>query len=176
MLVADAATTFTAGFAAVAALAAWATVATDWWRQRKARQPNVSAGLLDYGDGRGAIEFVHAGPGLAIQLAYLLSLGSPSGKRHGEIVGTGHLQAGERARVELGYSVPRGETADFVWVCRDIDQRLHIWSNDGRHEHLQKGEYPKLGESFKRMYPNAFLAPPNVGATEDSTQPGETRR
>ena len=54
-------------------MAAWATVSTDWFRQRKARQPNVSAGFLDLRVlGRQGIEFVNMGPGLAIQLGYLL--------------------------------------------------------------------------------------------------------
>jgi hypothetical protein len=41
MLLADTATTITVTLAAVAALAAWATVMTDWFRQRKAQHPRA---------------------------------------------------------------------------------------------------------------------------------------
>lgn len=62
MVVADTATTVAAIFAAVAALAAWATVATSWLQQRKARQPNISAGFLSHeASGQAAIQFVNMG-------------------------------------------------------------------------------------------------------------------
>lgn len=172
MIGSDIPTALAAGFAAVAAAAAWATVATDWWRQKRARQPNVSAGVLTFPEGRQAIEFVNMGPGLAIKLGYLLHAGGAGGERVGSVVGTGHLQAGERAMINLGIHVP-GQTADLVWVCRDIDQRLHIWSYSGDHEHLKRGDYPNLGEAFKRMYPDTPLPPRNVGVLEDSTSPDE---
>lgn len=171
MLLADTGTTITAAFAAVAAAAAWATVATEWWRQRRARQPSVSAGFLTLPDGSQKIEFVNMGPGLAIQLGYLLYVGGPGGQRISGIVGTGHLQAGERFLVDLRVQVP-GKTTEFVWVCRDIDQRLHIWGYAGRHERLKKGRYPNLGDSFRLMYPNTPLPPRNVGMIEDPTSPG----
>jgi hypothetical protein len=172
VVVADIATTVAAAFAAVAATAAWATVATGWWQQRRARQPNVSAGFLAPSTGLQSIEFVNMGPGLAIQLGYALYAGGPGGQRVGGIVGTGHLQAGERATVILPFQVP-GKTAEFVWMCRDIDQRLHIWSYDGRHEHLTKGDYPNGRECFERMYPKTVLPPRNIGVLEDTTTPGE---
>jgi hypothetical protein len=172
VMVADTGTTIAAAFAAVAATAAWATVATDWWRQRQARQPNVSAGLLRLPNGSQKIEFVNMGPGLAIKLGYLLYVGGPGGQRVGSVVGTGHLQTGERAVIDLPVGVP-GQTADFVWVCRDIDQRLHIWSYSGDHKHLKRGRYPNLGDAFRLMYPKTPLPPRNVGMLEDSTTPGE---
>jgi hypothetical protein len=169
VLLADAATTTTAIFAAVAAVAAWATVSTDWFRQRKARQPTVSAGFLDVRNtGEQRIEFVNMGPGLAIQLGYAIYA---NGLRHGGIVGTGHLQAGEKQTVDVPIRVT-GKTADFVWACRDVDQRLHVWSYSGKHKRLKKGEYPNMGESFRMMYPGVVLPPWNVGASEDQTQPG----
>lgn len=169
MALADTALVVTAVFAAVAAFAAWATVATDWWRQRAARHPNVSAGYLTVpGTGQDKIEFVNMGPGLAISLGYLIYAG---GLRQGGIVGSGHLQAGERLMVD----VIRGDgkkTADFVWGCRDIDQRLHVWSYAGEYKHLKKGVYPNLGECFALMYPGVALPPRNVGVAEDTTAPG----
>jgi hypothetical protein len=50
------------------------------------------------------------GPGLAIQLGYLLVGG---GSRQGGIVGHGHLQAGKREIVTVDLNIP-GRTADFV--------------------------------------------------------------
>ena len=133
-LIADTATTLTAIFAAVAALAAWATVGTNWLRQRKARQPNVSAGFLLHRESdRAAIQFINMGPGLAVQLAYLLYGGGPGGERQGGLVGSGHLQAGEREQVAVRIPIS-GQTATFVWGCRDIDQRLHVWSYAGKHK------------------------------------------
>jgi hypothetical protein len=182
MLIADGATTATAIFAAVAALAAWATVATDRLRQRAARQPNVSVGFLSSRTSgntavelvkeRAAIEFINMGPGLAIQLAYLLNGGGPGGQRQGSLVGAGHLQAGERQQVAVQIAV-HGDAVALVWACRDIDQRLHVWSYSGQHTRLRKGEYPNLGECFRMMYPEVMLLPRNVGAVEDPTVPGE---
>jgi hypothetical protein len=171
VLLAFPATTLTAAFAALAAFAAWATVATEWLRQRKARQPIVSAGFLSPPGGPESIEFVNAGQGLAIQLAYLLYEGPPSGVRRHGIVGNGHLQAGERIVVNLNARIG-GKTADFVWVCRDIDQRVHIWTYDGRHERLKEGDYPTLADAFRRVYPDLKLPHSNVGAVEKSTEPG----
>ena len=101
-------------------------------------------GFSSMADGTQKIEFVNAGPGLAIQLAYLLWAG---GLRSGAIVGSGHLHAGDRALVDVAFGVP-GPTASFVWVCRDIYQPLHIWSYSGEHKHLKRGDYPNLGEAF----------------------------
>jgi len=168
MPLAETATLLTAIFAAVAAGAAWATVGTDWLRQRKARHPNVSAGFLDMGE-RQAIEFVNMGPGLAIQLGYAILANNI---RDGGMVGTGHLQAGESQRVRVQVRVT-GRTADFVWACRDIDQRLHVWSYSGKHRRLRKGQYPNMGECFRMMYPTAFFPPRNVGMNEDLTAPGD---
>jgi hypothetical protein len=168
MVLADTATTVTAIFAAVAAVAAWATVMTDWLRQRAARQPNVSAGFQDIqATDRSRIEFENMGPGLAIQLAYLLVAG---GLRQNGIVGGGHLRAGERQAVDVGIDVP-GRRADFVWVCRDIDQRLHVWSYSGAHKRLKRGRYLSLGDCFRLMYPQVPLPPRNVGVAEQSTAP-----
>jgi hypothetical protein len=163
------ATTITALFAAVAAVAAWATVTTEWLRQRKARQPNLSAGFLDIrATGAQKIEFVNAGPGLAIQLGYAIYA---NGLRHGGIVGTGHLQAGERHTLDVPIEVTE-KTAEFVWACRDIDQRLHVWSYAGEHKRLKKGEYPNMGECFALMYPQTALPPRNIGVADDPTAPG----
>jgi hypothetical protein len=179
VLAADAATLATAIFAAVAALAAWAAVATDLLRQRKARQPNVSAGFIEVTP-RAAfeqreqqvacqIEFVNMGPGLAIQLAYLIV---GNALRQGEIVGTGHLQAGERAVVGVSIDVP-GKTADIVWACRDIDQRQHVWSYHGQHKRLRHGSYLNLGDCFRLMYPNVNLPTRTPGASEDTSAPAQ---
>jgi hypothetical protein len=153
MLLADITTTIAAIFAAVAAMAAWATVATDWLRQRARRQPNVSAGFLDLrSQGRSAIEFVNMGPGLAIQLGWYLV--GDNGAHEGGIVGTGHLSAGDSKTIQVTIPVS-GPKADFVWMCRDIDQREHVWSYAGEHRRLKRGRYPNAGESFRLMYPDA---------------------
>jgi hypothetical protein len=171
MVLADTTTTITAIFAAVAAFAAWATVAANLRRQRLDRQPNVSAGFLNIRRiGKQKIEFVNAGPGLAIQLGFFLYAGPPEGLWSGGIVGNGHLQAGERDLVDV--PLPTLKTAEFVWACRDIDQRLHIWSYSGKHKRLKKGSYPSQDEAFRLMYPETTLPPRNVGATEDPTALG----
>lgn len=46
------------------------------------------------------------------------------------------------------------DTVFFIWGCRDVDQRLHLWSNDGRHKRLKRGDYPKAADAFSRMYPD----------------------
>lgn len=164
MLLADTATTVAAIFAAIAAGAAWATVTTDWYRQRTARQPNVSAGFLTPA---AEIEFVNMGPGLAIQLAYLLVA---AGHRQGGTVGRGHLQAGQRHAVRVRMDVPPGK-AEFMWACRDIDQRLHIWSYAGEHKRLRRGRYLNLGECFRLMYPDTPLPARTPGVAEETTVP-----
>lgn len=168
MLAVDAATLATAISAAIAAIAACVAVLADLRRQRLARLPNVSAGFLSsrvLGEDR--IEFVNMGPGLAISLAYLLV---GNNLRQGGLIGTGHLQAGERrvVNVKIGIS---GKTVDFVWVCRDIDQRANLWSYAGQRRRLRKGNYPNLGECFRLMYPDVLLPPRTPGVPEDVTAP-----
>lgn len=166
-------TAITAISAAFAALAALATVGMDFWRQRLDRRPNVSAGFLSSrSTGKETIEFVNAGPGLAIHLFYYLHVGPPGEMGAGSLVGNGHLQANERASVDVPIPVP-GTTVEFVWCCRDIDQHAHIWSYSGEHERLKKGDYPTSTEAYCRLYPET-LPRPDAGASEDLNAPEET--
>ena len=59
----------------------------------------------------------------------------------------------------MAVAVPGVDTdhVDFVWCCRDIDQRLHVWSYAGEHKRLKKGEYPNAGDCFRLMYPTVAL-------------------
>jgi hypothetical protein len=169
--VSAAATVIAAIFAAVAALASWAAVFTNWLWQRASRRPNVSASALGYPTGQTVMEFLNAGPGLAVLLAYCIV---SSTRECSGIVGTGHLRAGDKASVDVTAVFSSGEEARYVWVCRDIDQRVHIWRSDGEHMHLKKGDYPNLADCFRRAFPDVPLPPKNVGADEDTTNPNES--
>jgi hypothetical protein len=76
------------------------------------------------------LEFVNAGPGLAIQLGYFVVEGT---LKAGGIVGMGHLQPGERAQVRMQFSALGSE--------------------------VKKGDYPNMGESFTRMDPRVPIPP-----------------
>jgi hypothetical protein len=56
-------------------------------------------------------------------------------------------------------------------MCRDIDQRLDVWSYSGKHTRLKKGEYLDSDECFRLMYPDVFLPPRNIGMTPEPTAP-----
>jgi hypothetical protein len=162
---ADIATIASAAFAAVAAGASWASVAAGRRRDRATREPNVSAGFLDLSSGGSEIEFINMGPGLAVKLGYLLHAG---GHRPGGVVGRGHLKPGDHHTVRVKIPVP-GHTADFIWVCRDINRNLHVWSYAGDYRRLPKGSYEKtnLEDSFRLMYPEIELPPRTPGAPAD---------
>jgi hypothetical protein len=146
------ATVLSAAFAAVAALAACAAVLLNLLAQRAAQKPNVSAGFLDPPTAAQSVRFANAGPGLAVSLAFL---GVDDGKKYGGIVGKGFLHAGAEAEVAIG-RVSVGKEAHFVWVCRDVRGRTHLWSYDERYESISSRKLRKmrsqLGDFFNRMY------------------------
>jgi hypothetical protein len=57
--------------AALAALAAWATVLAGW-RQQRAMVPHVTGGLGVPPTGQAQLSVANAGPGFAVALAYML--------------------------------------------------------------------------------------------------------
>ncbi|MGZ4337732.1 MAG: hypothetical protein ACXVRA_10505 [Gaiellaceae bacterium] len=60
--------------------------------------------------------------------------------------------AGDREIVSLPYRFEE-RRAKCVWGCRDIDQRLHVWSAKGEHKRLKRGRYSNFDELFAMMYP-----------------------
>jgi hypothetical protein len=87
----DLASILGAAFTALAAAMALLTVLIDLRRQRRAREPNVSAGYCSPPSKADYIDFANAGPGLAVQLGYY---GVASGGVFAGIVGSGHLFPG----------------------------------------------------------------------------------
>jgi hypothetical protein len=146
-----------AAFTALAAGAAWRTVALDHKRQREARQPNVAGGVTV---GRpsmlAALNLVNAGPGLAIALAYVVVI---EGRVARGYAGNGMLAAGQEARVELGRVSSREGTTTAVWLCYDLDGNEHLWSADQRHRVTSRKDvrarasHP-IDDAFRAMYPD----------------------
>lgn len=143
--------------AAVAAFGSLVTALLLWSQSRAAMRPNVSAGILDKGEGTAlAATFVNAGPGLAIQLVYCLE-----GERAG-MVGRGYLLAGERIELDLK-TTSKGSAAAtrMIWICRDTTEALHIWTYDERHVRLsrrrRRNRRLSAAALFNTMYPPGRL-------------------
>ncbi len=101
-------------------------------------------------------------------------LGVDGNTKYGGVVGTGHLQPGAPpAHVDLGIG-PRGSSATFIWVARNIDGDNHLWSYDGRYKRLSPRQAKrvghKFGDYFRVMYPKIVMPPPRrqLGSSADS--------
>jgi hypothetical protein len=148
------ATILTAGFTALAVLAALATAVVAWVTQRDTVRPNVSAGFLkNTAAGAQSIEFVNGGPGLAIALSYF---GVDNGQKYGGYVDKGHLLPG--ASVEVPVPATPEPHAHFVWVCPRRTRSSYVRSYDERTKvvsarEAEKRDDRKLGAWFALMYP-----------------------
>lgn len=150
-------------FTALTAAAALTATFLQLHVLRQSRRPHLSHvirghGFLDAGHrGRNEIRVANAGPGLAVSPAFLLVRGD---KKWGAPLGEGHLRAGDTASVFLdAEAIEAGETATMVYTCRDVDNNVHIWSNDGRYRRvgrrrIMKGDRSTLGDSFRELYPD----------------------
>lgn len=87
-------------------------------------------------------------------------LGVDDGNKYGGIAGKGFLHAGAEVEVPIG-RVSVGTEAHFIWVCRDVRGRTHLWSYDERYESMSSRELRKmrsrLGDFFTRMYPDITI-------------------
>ncbi len=159
MTTGDWASVAAAAFAAVAATAAWSTVLLSIRRDRALHKPNVYAAFTTKGRLKPPeLVFNNGGPGLAVGLLYLGVIG---GKRFLGYVENGFLEAGAEKTEVLSYLTPTPDgEPDFIWVCRDVDENLHVRSNDGRYlredrRHvLDETTDTRLSRMFERMFPN----------------------
>jgi hypothetical protein len=164
------ATVVSAFGAAVAATASWVTVLVERRRQRDARKPNVVGAFAFTPDRRARLQFNNAGPGLAVQLGYL---GVEEDHQYMGIVGTGFLGPGAEAHVRLPLRVEyTGKLSTFIWACRDVDNNLHVWADDGRSDRIPRKqvlarEGNTMGDLWRRMYPHVELPPPRTGPGKD---------
>ena len=161
MSIAEWAQLLSTAFAAVAAGAAWAVVVQDRRRQRTAADPRLSAAFESIsGEGivpRQRIEFMNAGPGLAIGVIWF---SVESGTAYGGPV-VSHLGPGEKATLEVshGRRLFEGDRADFVYLARSTDGRLHAWSHHGDYLAVRPkpGQWPSAQDAFRRFYPDVHV-------------------
>jgi hypothetical protein len=106
----------------------------------------VVATLLDEpGSQAASLEFLNEG-GPASQVECLAQV--EGGVQH---LAVGGLAAGAAESVAVG---PLSE-GDFrcAWACTDAKGRTYIWSYDGQHRRLRRGQRVRLEEAFDEMYP-----------------------
>src|SRR5689334_22145939 len=110
------------------------------------RKPVVVATLLDDPDSQAAsLEFLNEG-GPASGVECLVQI--VGGIQH---VAVGGLATGATESVLVGPLVK----GDFrcVWACSDRKGRTYIWSYDGQHRRLRRGQRAALQDVFDEMYP-----------------------
>lgn len=155
---ADWATIATAGFTAVAAGAAWATVASESRRERRHRLPwLVVVALRTPATHFDGLSVTNAGGGPAIAPVFF---GVDAGVSYGGTVGPGVLQPGEN---KLTHATPvsgfRDDLARCVVMCRARDGRVHWWTTDDRYGSARVGRFrrfrkwPTIGQVFAHAYP-----------------------
>jgi hypothetical protein len=147
-----------AAFAAVAASAAWRSVAVSLSLQRAARRPHVSGAILHSSpSNRLTLTFACAGPVLAVQVMYFLVA---EGQKRGGLVADGHLDVGEKEPIDPGI-VSSGIQAPayLVWTWRDLDDNVHIRDSDWKYKRISRRTWLRrkdttLGGTFREMYPD----------------------
>ena len=107
--------------------------------------PRVTATVLDEPDtAQSSLELVNEG-GEVTQVRCLVR--SDAGTQE---VTVGTLARGMSTVVDV--HEPVGKNIECVWTGLDARGRLHIWSYDGRHVRLRKGEETELPAALERMY------------------------
>lgn len=160
--------------AAVAAIAAAAATTLQFLVQRRSRRPHLSHVLRGWGTvgaglHRTEITIVNAGPGVAVSPAVMVV---QPGKRWVGAFGEGHLLAGQQASLFIdAIETAKGEKLPAAYSCRDVDSNLHVWSNDGRYEHVPAREVLAgrwtVQRAFELMYPDVEL-PETLEAPSES--------
>lgn len=144
---------------AFAALAALAALGATWLQlvvMRRARVPHLQGAVRGYPDGTADLAVANAGPGLGVQVGYLLVDGDYL--KTGLVEG-GFLQAGEEKAVPIQWT---SKSVPLVWACRDIDNNLHVWSHHGgylrvRRRRILRREGTDIREHFRHFYPDTQI-------------------
>jgi hypothetical protein len=120
-------------------------IVRQFFALRRGTAPRVTATVLDEPDTAGSsLEFVNEG-GPVVQVRCLIQ--SDAGAQEVEI---GTLRPGTSTVVQL--HEPVGKSVECVWTGFDARNRLHIWSYDGRHVRLRRGDELELPAALEQMY------------------------
>ncbi len=142
-------------FTAVAAVAAATTVIVDLRRQHTATMPHLSAAFNSVlgEDPHQKMELANVGPGIAIGSAHF---GVEGGVKFGGFFAKSNLLPGERSMVRFPAGFAGGSHVSFIWWCRDLGGRLHLWSHHGGYKQLRPrpDDWPSERELFNVMYPD----------------------
>lgn len=121
-------------FAAVATGAALTATLLQLRVTRRARLPHLTGAVVGYVDGTAEVRIANSGPGLAVQVGFLIVDGE---KLSTGLIGRGFLQPGE----EGTRPIPRPQhdaSVPGVFMCRDVDDNLHVWAHKGDYRRVSR--------------------------------------
>ena len=125
----------TAGLTALAACAAWAAV----WQSRNAERqrllPSLQLGGLAHDRATHELTLIitNLGAGAAkhVQVVYVQGIEKFQGVVHDDK--GNHLRPGEAFRLTATLQGV-GALPEMIFLCRDVEERDHVWSRDARHK------------------------------------------
>jgi hypothetical protein len=146
--------------AAIAAIAAGVTAVVSIRQQRRFQWPGLSAGLLrNMTTGQLSATFFNGGPGVAVEVMYLLVCGT---HKIGGLLESGHLAVGQSADVDFHIIAGKGEKGYLMWACGDVNRNVYIWSSEWRYRRYSRRQWlrkrhhdenPSLVDMFRMIHP-----------------------
>jgi len=106
--------------------------------------------------GRLGASFFNGGPGVAVQVSFVLVCG---GRKKQGLVNEGHLGVGERSKLDFDIYAKGHERSPLMWSCTDVDWNVYIWSTDWKARRFSRRRWLRrkdhsLTSQFALMYPD----------------------